>query len=58
MIAFQDQVFTLETERTSYLFRITPFGHLEHIHYGERIPQGETESLLTKRSIMHGSADS
>ncbi len=56
MIAFQDQVFTLETERTSYLFRITPFGHLEHIHYGERIPPGETESLLTKRSIMHGSS--
>jgi len=56
MITVQDQVFTLETENTGYLFRVTPFGHLEHIHYGERIPLGEIESLLTKRNIMHGSS--
>lgn len=56
MITFFDQVFALETERTSYLFRVTPYGHLEHIHYGERIPQGEIETLLLKRAIMHGSS--
>jgi len=56
MITVQDQVFTLETEHTGYLFRVTPFGHLEHIHYGERIPLGEIEPLMTKRNIMHGSS--
>ena len=56
MIAVQDQAFTLETERTGYLFRVTQYGHLEHIHYGVRIPQNEIETLLTKRSIMHGSS--
>ncbi|MDP3448084.1 MAG: alpha-galactosidase [Eubacteriales bacterium] len=56
MIAFQDQVFALETKRTSYIFRVTHFGHLEHIHYGERVPRDETEPLVTKRNIMHGSS--
>ena len=56
MITYQDSIFTLETDHTSYFFRVTPFGHLEHIHYGERIPQGEIEPLLLKRNIMHGSS--
>ena len=56
MIVYQDQLFTLETDHTSYLFRVTAFGHLEHIYYGERIPRGETETLATKRSIMQGSS--
>ncbi|MEZ4628482.1 MAG: hypothetical protein R2912_10530 [Eubacteriales bacterium] len=56
MITFYDQVFALETTHTSYLFRITKFGHLEHIHYGEIVPHDEIDSLLTKRAIMHGSS--
>ena len=56
MITFSDQVFALETDQTSYLFRITPHGHLEHIHYGERVPLGEVETLSLKRAIMHGSS--
>ena len=56
MIAYSDNIFTLETEHTSYLFRVTSFGHLEHIYYGSRIPQNEIEPLLTKRIIMHGSS--
>ncbi len=56
MIVYQDQLFTLETDHTSYLFRVTAFGHLEHVYYGERIPRGETETLATKRSIMQGSS--
>ncbi len=56
MIDYQDGIFTLETEHTSYLFRVTGFGHLEHIYYGERIPCGETQTLTTKRSIMQGSS--
>ena len=56
MITYQDRLFTLETDHTSYLFRVTAFGHLEHIYYGERVPRGEIETLTTKRSIMQGSS--
>ena len=56
MVTYQDSLFTLETDHTAYLFRVTPFGHLEHVHYGVRIPHGEIETLLLKRNIMHGSA--
>ena len=56
MITFNDQVFALETNQTSYLLRVTKFGHLEHIHYGEIVSHDEIESLQTKRSIMHGSS--
>jgi len=56
MITFNDQVFALESNQTSYLFRVTKFGHLEHIHYGEIVSHDEIESLQTKRSIMHGSS--
>ena len=56
MITQRDNVFYLETDHTSYQFRVTEHGHLEHIHYGEPIPQGEIDSLLTKRTIPHGSS--
>lgn len=56
MIIVQDSVFSLETDHTSYLFRITPFGHLEHIHYGERVASDEVQSLLTKHTISQGSS--
>ena len=56
MITYQDRLFTLETDHTSYLFRVTAFGHLEHIYYGELVPRGAIETLTTKRSIMQGSS--
>lgn len=56
MISYQDPIFSLGTDHTSYLFRVTSFGHLEHIYYGERVPIDEIEPFLTKRSIMQGSS--
>ena len=56
MINVTDSLFSLETNHTSYLFRVTEHGHLEHIHYGARLPLGEVSSLTTKRVIMHGSS--
>ena len=56
MITYLDSIFYLETNHTAYLFRVTPFGHLEQIHYGEHVPHGEIEPLLLKRTIMHGSS--
>jgi alpha-galactosidase len=37
MIKQQDNLFILETSRTSYLFRVAPWGHLEHLYYGEKL---------------------
>ncbi len=56
MIDYRDRVFSLETDHTGYIFRITEHGHLEHVHYGARVPAGEIEPLLTKRVIAQGSS--
>ena len=56
MINVTDSLFSLETNHTSYLFRVTEHGHLEHIHYGVHLPLGEISTLTTKRVIMHGSS--
>lgn len=47
MIREQYPFFQLDTEHTSYCFRVTETGHLEHLHYGRKITSGEnlTESL-------------
>lgn len=56
-IHVSDGLFRLDTADTSYWFRTTPFGHLEHLHYGELIPDGSSyESLRFKHELTHGSA--
>ena len=37
MIYADGNIFLLQTAHTSYLFRRTASGHLEHIHYGKSI---------------------
>ena len=32
MIECSDKDFRLATDHTAYLFRVTPFGHVEHLH--------------------------
>ncbi|MCL2784612.1 MAG: alpha-galactosidase [Propionibacteriaceae bacterium] len=57
MIADADQVFRLETQDSSYWFRITSHGHLEHLHYGIRLPRDQSaESLAIKRSAEIGTS--
>ena len=56
MIDFQDGVFRLTTDNTSYWFRITDFGHLEHIHYGPKLEHQPVEGLILKRTAMLGSS--
>ena len=57
MIAFADNVFRLTTQRTSYWFQITKFGHLEHIYYGSLLPNDQpTEPLVLKRTAQVGSS--
>ena len=49
--------FLLDTENTSYAFRVLPTGHLEHLYYGRRIGAGGAEALASleeKRSFAPG----
>lgn len=39
MILFENNVFHIQGEDFSYLFRLTPQGYLEHIHFGEKVSQ-------------------
>lgn len=55
-ITFDKGSFFLETENTSYIFRVTPFGHLEHVHWGARVSRGDAEALSLKRSSQYGSS--
>ncbi len=56
MIDFKDDVFRLTTQNTSYWFRITPFGHPEHIHYGPRLTEQSADALALKRTAAIGSS--
>ena len=51
--------FVLDTEHTTYAFRVLPTGHLEHLHYGRRIHADTVEALepLTeKRAFEPGNS--
>ena len=51
------EVFRLETSTTSYWFRRTRFGHLEHLYYGPRLPvDDDAEPLAHKRTAVIGSS--
>ena len=39
-------LFLLETENTSYAFRVLPTLHLEHLHYGPRLGAASAEELI------------
>lgn len=56
MISEKAGVFHLDTGRTSYWFRRTDFGHLEHIYYGPRLKGQPIEALLAKRTAVTGSS--
>jgi len=57
VIEFSANIFRLSTKKTSYWFQITPYGHLEHIYYGRRLPDGQSVTpLLHKRTVELGSS--
>lgn len=53
MIAVQDNVFHLNTKNTSYIFRVTDFGDLEHLYYGEKIAfQEDYTAFFQQNSLL------
>ena len=57
MIEFKNNIFHLDTKKTSYVFGISKFGHLQSIYYGRRISHLDDYNALTeKNSIIYGSS--
>lgn len=52
MISVKDRVFRLDTVETTYLFRVTKYGHLEHIYYGPRLAPGEEAPVLAQKNVV------
>ena len=55
-ITYNNGVFALSTGNISYIFRITKFGHPEHIHFGERVSARYLEPLAVKHDIQRGTS--
>ena len=49
-------IFVLETDQTSYLFRVMDTGHLEHLYYGRKIRLGDAAALTEKHAFAPGNA--
>lgn len=57
MITIGETSFRLDTKHTTYLFRRTSYGHLEHVYYGNSLGQEDKDDMLAqKRSIQIGSS--
>ncbi len=55
-IAVAGDTFRLDTDTTSYWFRRTRFGHLEHLYYGPRLPAQDAHPLALKRTAVVGTS--
>ncbi len=49
-----NDVFLLNTDHTSYMFRVDRYRHLEHVHFGSRVSIKDCEALSYKKKICHG----
>lgn len=57
MITVDNDIFRLDTAKTTYMFRKTKFGHLEHLYYGGRIDPADAGGVVgQKRTIPVGSS--
>lgn len=57
MIYIKDNIFHLSTENTSYIFRVTKYGDLENLYYGEKIAfQSDYTAFFQNRSLLLVSA--
>ena len=60
MIECREKIFKLDTQNTTYLFRITRYGHPESVYYGERLDQdlsenagGKIDALIKTLAVKH-----
>ena len=60
MIRQLDNVFVLDTQNTTYCFRVTESGHPEHLYYGEKIDIREAADvapLVEKQAFAPGNSN-
>ena len=60
MIRQLENVFVLDTKNTTYCFRVTETGHLEHLYYGDRIKiccASDVTSLTEKPCFVSGTSN-
>lgn len=56
MIIYKNKIFHIQGEGFSYLFRITPQGYLEHLHFGAPVTLRDVEALAVKPGLGWGSS--
>ncbi len=56
MISYKDDVFHIQGEDFSYLFRITPQGYLEHLHFGSPVTFRDVDALAVKPGLGWGAS--
>lgn len=52
MIKIEDKFIHIATNNTSYVFCITPYGDLQHLHYGGRVADNHLDVLKELRSVL------
>lgn len=52
MITFKDKIFRLDTLKTTYMFRITGFGHLEHVYYGALLDEDDSADVMAQKATI------
>lgn len=60
MIHKYNQCFVLETDNTTYCFRVMKTGHLEHLYYGRKITlksDEDAQALIEKHAFMQGNTN-
>ena len=60
MVRKLNNYFVLETEHTTYCFRVMPTGHLEHLYYGRKISlpdEKSMEALIEKKAFASGNTN-
>ena len=56
MITVENQLFSLHTRHTSYLFRVMETGHLEHLYYGRKI-HPSIDGLMEQHAFAPGNTN-
>lgn len=56
MITYENKIFKLDTQNTSYIFKVNDIGKLESIHYGSYVRKQCFDALALKNTIQLGSS--
>ncbi|NLJ91006.1 MAG: hypothetical protein GX323_08915, partial [Clostridiales bacterium] len=55
--SFEGINFRLDTKHTTYMFRTSKYGHLEHVYYGDLLAKEDSHDVMaTKHVIQIGSS--